>query len=259
MQTLNISKRYRNLDSQKTRLVQSNPLIKNIWFSTKGQVKNALSNSENARDIFITLCPLYSDKWLPKWSYNSFESVWIKYQKKFEVSLIVLDFLKSTFNLKIRFLLADRWMVVKENIDEVELKGEVEGMLNLYNQKLSEVIDWDFLIETFSSIWIPIKQSQVVKKTFTIKDINLLLADYWLDINSFSNSLQVIITNFWYEKWYYLIKNYLETNQFLTHNFTDKIFVNTETTSPKNNLFTDWKYKLNENNLFVRVDINSLT
>lgn len=259
MKTLNLSKRYRNLTREKDDLIRSNPLLKSIGLSTKNQTNRVLLQ-ENKQKTYINLCPLYDMKWWVECANLSFSQVQEKYRKKFEATMAVVRFLDLRFDLDLNFLIADKWMAIDpKRYDMSRLDEDVSQMAHLYSEAITDVLNKDFKIDTFSWIWVPIDRVNTdLWSDITYDDYRILLEWYGIDYYDFYNSLDIIIRNFWMIRWYFLVKNYLETNRFFTENYADSIFVNTETTSSKNNLFACGKYRLNENNLFVKVDINSV-
>lgn len=254
-----ISKTYKEIVSDKETFKKWNYLIKNFWLSTKGQVKNMIKSSNDWKEIetYITLCPFYDkENWWIRWDYESFSDIWPRYKSKLQASLDVLEFLKTRFNLKVNFLLADRWVLISENYDTDNFDNDIKWIIKLYSDKISETID-DFEIKTFTDIWIEIDQISNLSEDKDIKDIEKILKNFEIDYDKFKFSLDIIIKSFWITWAYYLILNYLKENKQLLDLFQNSIFVNTEATSPLNSLYTAWKYKLDSQNLFARVDINS--
>lgn len=251
-----IGRQFKDLKTQKEQFALWTWLIKNFWLSNKKMVKKLL-NQDSQIPTYVTLCPFYDrEKWWINWEYSSFWEVDYKYQKKLKSSLLALEFLKKYYPLKVEFLLADRWVMLswKYNIDNFD--SDILWIRDLYFQEISRVLN-NVNITTFTDFWIDIEQTCNVDEEIDISEIYKVLIDYWVDVEKFKFSLEIIIQSFWKTWAYYLILNYLEENKQLCEIFEDIIFLNTEVTSSLNSLYRVSKNKIDAKNIFARVDINS--
>lgn len=250
-----IANQYKEFISWKNQFAIDNEIIKNFWVSTRWMIKQILKNPEQDLETYVTLCPFYDKTtWWIKWDYNSFAEVWQRYKDKLKASLDTIEFLNQTFNLKVNFILADRWIMVNNNYNSQNLENDINWILDIYNTEISKNID-NFKIITFSDMNIWIDQLCNTDESKNIEDIKNILSTFWVDYDKFNCSLQVIIQSFWLTWAYYLVLNYLQENKQLIEMFEWKLLINTEACSPLNSLYAVWTNKITSKNLFARIDI----
>ncbi len=238
---------------------RQNELLRNFWLSSKNSLKQILSRASIWEQIpvYITLCPFYDGKWGIRGDYEKFDQIWIRYQKKFKASMEITEFLcQNIGDLDIRFLLADQWILIKDNYNTNRLADDLEWIKKLYSDRISYVL-WgnNFSLQTFSEIWLNLEQFANLDNQYSIQDIRNILEEYEIDPDKFSNSLNIIINSFGLNGAYYLIRNYLQENQQLIKIMNWIIFINTEAVSPLNSLYDSGKNRINQTNLFAKVEI----
>lgn len=255
-----ITKQYKDIITSKEQFIRDNPLIKNFWLSTKWKIKDIIkmTNSWDKIETYITLCPFYDkETWWINWSYSNFEDIGQRYQDKLKASLDVLDFLWDRFDLKVKFLLADRGVMINKDVYSNNFDNDIKSISELYRYKISERLD-NYEIKTFTDLWINIDQVCDTSEIKSKEEIIEVLSSFWVFYDKFKFSLEIIINSFWLTWAYYLVLNYLTENKQLIEMFDNTLLINTEATSPLNSLYTAWVNKFDNNNLFARVDINNL-
>ena len=254
-----INREYRNLVYQKWEFILQSSIIRNFWLSTKGKVKDIMRASEwwEVIDTYITLCPFYDKKtsWI-NWEYSSFEEVWIRYRDKFKANIEALNFLRSFINLRVNFVLADRWVLLQEWYEKNNFWNDIKLIKEIYLKEISKYLQ-EFNFTSFSELWIWIDETCNLGEDKSITEIINILEDFWIEYEKFKYSLQIIIKAFWMTWAYFLVKNYLEENKILLEKFENVIILNTEAVSPLNSLYNSWSFKLDSKNVFARIDINT--
>lgn len=258
MNTLTITEKLRQLSTAKEDFVRKSQgrLFKNLGLSTKWSLKSLLSKARKwwKTPAYITLCPFYDEGGI-KGDYDRFEDIKPRYREKFAASMEVLSFLaENIWELDIRFMLADQGVLVRWSYDTTRFWSDIQWIKDLYTQEIAKTFS-EFSLQTFSQTWLTLETFAELERQYTIQDINSLLEEYWVSPWSFSASLSIIIRAFWISWAYYLVRNYLSENEQLIQMLNGAIFINTEAVSPLNSLYYAGKYKLDQTNVFARVDI----
>jgi len=236
-----------------------NNLIRNVWIWWNWQLKNLLKKWENLEEVelFATLCPFYDweNIWI-KWDYENFSEVEEKYQNKLQASLELIKFFWENFNLKIKFLLADRGVLLSDKYNLENFDEDISWTKKLYREKISETLWEKFDFQTFTDFWITIPQISKISEKKSRNETLEVLENFWVDSEKFKFNLEIIEKSFW-ETWaYYLISSYLEENRQFLEKISDWIFLNVEATWPLNSLYEKWRFKMNEKNIFAKVELN---
>ena len=239
--------------------VQKNEIIESIWISNKKNIKEIIEISKqgNVIETYLTLCPFYDFKktWWIKGDYKNFKDINWRYKDKFSASMSILDFLKEqNINIKVNFLLADNGIIVNDKYDKKRFNDDILWITDLYKSEISKSLD-DYNFINFSDFWINWEKLNDISQIKTTNETIEILNNFWINIEKFKFSLEIIEKSFWITGAYYLIKSYLEENKQLNELLEKSIFINTEATWPLNSLYTAGDKKLDKNNLLVRVKI----
>lgn len=248
------NKNFKRLITEKEIFQKENKYISNFWLKSRKNIKTII-DGKNEVELYVTLCLFYDKKTgLIKWDFEDFTDLSSSYQSKFYASLDTIDFLSNYFNFKVNFLLADRWILLKEESDIYELDKKIIWVKDLYSKEISKKLD-SYNIDTFTNFWLNIDRFIYLKWEIKENDILNLFEKYKVDYNMFKNSFNIIKSIFWLEKTYYIILNYLKEAEYLSLNNNWNIFVKSETISSLNSIYNIWKYRLKDNNIFARLDI----
>ncbi len=253
--------------SEKTKLFKQiwesfssdDPEVQSLSFSTKKQIKQFLSTQEEKRIIYATLCPIYRWDSVSVENIEDFSDIPKRFQIKADKMLEAISIISKCASSKVNLLLADRWIILPQEISSNELGDNIKKTSEIYLNQAKKMLDNIPLeIKTFTELGIPIERVSIANEKIKKQDILNLLCKYDIDAKKFNSQIDIIIKSFWLWNAYNLIKNYLEENEFFINNFENIAFLNTEFCRALNSLYTassNPNKRINNNNLFAALNL----